>query len=146
MSDNDIWLVADVVYHFDGLSFSPFYNTGAEGAKRIWGDATGDLWSVGNGGTMAHYSNGAWTKLASGTSLPIQDIWGGVNPTTGQEEILAVASNFLALPEAKAILQISGNTVTAVNDSGLALALSSVWFIPDGSTLLEEADFLSHHQ
>jgi len=116
--------------HFDGLSFSPFYNTGAEGAKRIWGDATGDLWSVGNGGTMAHYSNGAWTKLASGTSLPIQDIWGGVNPTTGQEEILAVASNFWHFRRQRQSCQISGNTVTAVNDSGLALALSSVWFIP----------------
>ena len=130
MSDNDIWLVADVVYHFDGSSFSLFYNTGAEGAKRIWGNAGGDLWSVGNSGTMAHYSNGAWTKLTSGTSLNIQDIWGGINPTTGQEEILAVASNVAAIPQAKALLQISGNAVTAVNDSGLALALSSVWFIP----------------
>ncbi len=129
-SENDIWLVAGYAYHFDGSGFSPFYNTGAEGAKRIWGDSAGGLWSGGNGGTMAHYSSGVWTKLTSGTNLNIQDIWGGVNPTTGQEEILAVASNFLALPEAKAMLQISGNTVTAVNDSGLALALSSVWFIP----------------
>lgn len=112
-------------------SHLPCSNSVRTGAiTKFWGISVNEFYAVGATGTAMYFSNGAWTKLPSGTNLNIQDIWGGVNPTTGQEEILAVASNVLAIPQAKALLQISGNAVTAVNDNGLPLTLSSVWFIP----------------
>ncbi len=118
---------------WNGASFThlPCPNGAANsGVSRLWGASESDFYAVGQSGFIIHYSGGTWTPLPSGTSLPIQDIWGATNPKTGEEEILAVASNVLALPQGKKLLEISGNTVTAVSDSGLPLALSSVWFIP----------------
>jgi hypothetical protein len=131
LNDHDVWL--SPWFHWDGQSFQQvasdpmFFGVGI---NRIWGDQNG-IYAVGTNGFIAHRDlSGAWTQLQSGTSLPIQDIWGATNPKTGKEDILAVASNVLALPQGKKLLEISGNNVTAVSDSGLPLALSSVWFIP----------------
>ena len=118
---------------WNGASFThlPCPNGAANsGVSKLWGASESDFYAVGRSGFIIHYSDGAWTQLPSGTSLPIQDIWGATDPKTGKEEILAVASNVLALPQGKMLLEISGNAVTAVSDSGLPLAVSSVWFIP----------------
>jgi hypothetical protein len=133
-SGNDVWFCdGGELVHWNGHSYESDCSIGSLTSgeiRKMWGSSASDMYLVGYNGTLIHYANGKGQKITSGTSLGIQDIWGGVNPTTGQEEILAVASNVAAIPQAKALLQISGNTVTAVNDSGLALALSSVWFIP----------------
>jgi hypothetical protein len=132
-SENDIWLVAGYIYHYNGSKFTPFYNTGGEGANKIWGDAAGNLWSVGNGGIIAHYSSGAWTKLASGTSLDLEDIWGAMNPTTGEDEILAVAAHNSYPQEGHILLSIQGGKVDSVSTNPIEYlpGFFSVWFVPN---------------
>ena len=36
-------------------------------------------------GSLVHYFAGRWIRIECGTTLPIQDIWGGRNPDTGEE-------------------------------------------------------------
>lgn len=131
-SENDIWLVADYIYHFDGSKFTPIYNTGAEGANKIWGDAGGSLWSVSNGGKVAEYSNGVWTKLASGTNLDLEDIWGATNPSTGEDEILAVAAHNSYPQEGHILLSIQGNKVDSVSTNPIEYlpGFFGIWFVP----------------
>ena len=47
--------------------------------NKMWGSSSSDLYVVGNGGNIAHYNGSSWTKIASGTTLDIQDIWGSTN-------------------------------------------------------------------
>ncbi|MDE3058425.1 MAG: glucosyl transferase [Bacteroidota bacterium] len=89
-----------------------------------------NIYIVGNGGTIVHYSAGTWTKLSSGTSLDIQDIWGMMNPATGEEEILAAAGE-PAVSFDRAILSIRGETVTKISDAPIAYDLFAVWFVPE---------------
>jgi hypothetical protein len=42
----------------------------------MWGISNEDFYVVGNGGNIAHYQNGSWTKIESGTGLDFYDIWG----------------------------------------------------------------------
>ena len=133
-ASNDVWFCdGGELVHWNGSTYQSDCSiqslTSGE-LRKMWGSSASDMYLMGYNGTLIHYVNGAGQKLTSGTSLPIQDMWGGINPTTDQEEILAVASNTVALPPGKTLLQISGNTVTTVSDNGLPLPLSSIWFIP----------------
>jgi hypothetical protein len=43
--------------------------------NRIWGTSSNDLYIVGNSGKIAHYQNGTWQQISSGTELPLVDIY-----------------------------------------------------------------------
>ncbi|MBE7476200.1 MAG: glucosyl transferase [Ignavibacteriota bacterium] len=43
--------------------------------NRIWGTSSNDLYIVGNNGKIAHYQNGTWQQILSGTSFPLVDIY-----------------------------------------------------------------------
>jgi hypothetical protein len=44
--------------------------------SKIWGTLTEDLYVVGNNGNIAHYLNGIWSSMESGTDVNLRDIWG----------------------------------------------------------------------
>jgi hypothetical protein len=133
-SINDIWFArGGSLVHYNG---STFYNDCEmnpllDGSiNKIWGADSNDLYAVGDLGTIIHYNGSSWQKIESGTTVDIQDIWGAKNPDSGEWEILAVASSGPFPPQAKQLLSIQGTTVTAMPDSGLALSLAGVWFVP----------------
>jgi hypothetical protein len=99
--------------------------------NKIWGTSSDDLYVVGNGGNIAHYSgtSGGWQKIDSGTELNIYDIWGDVNPQTGEYEILCIASNIF-FNEGNKLLKILNNSVTEVTNDGLPWSLFTLWFKP----------------
>ena len=131
---NDIWLAAGSMFHWDGvrtqaeLRFSrlslPDPNATVE---ELWGATNSDLYGVGNVGTIVRYTSGTWQRVASGTTLPIQDIWGISDGRGGAYEIIAVASDKF-FDRGKQILKIQGSTVTSYPDTGLTWSLSSIWF------------------
>ena len=43
--------------------------------NRIWGTSSSDLYIVGNSGKIAHYQNGIWQQISSGTELALIDIY-----------------------------------------------------------------------
>ena len=126
------------IMHWDGNSWKNvgiLYSNGISigNVLRFWGTSSNNLYGVGRSGSIVHYNGspngaGTWSKLESGTTLDVQDIWGAKNETTGEYEVLAVASQRFQ-NVGKKILQINGTIVTSLPDSGLSWSLSSVWFV-----------------
>jgi hypothetical protein len=129
-NENDVWISmdGDQIARIDGenqisiqclpVSFSIF---------KLWGSSSNNLYAVGWGGNIVHYNGTNWKKLASGTTLNINDIWGDYNPKTNEWEILAVASNKF-FNEGLDVLKIIGQNSTILNKDGLPWSISSVWF------------------
>jgi len=42
----------------------------------IWGDAGGDVYAVGNVGSILRYRDGAWTRLPCRTTVTLRSVWG----------------------------------------------------------------------
>lgn len=103
---------------------------GPETVEKLWGTSSSNLYGVGNAGTIVHYDGSTWQKLASGTTVDIQDIWGAVAPKTQEQTVLAVAS-LLDYGRALDLLKIDGATVTMLDTLGLHVSESSVWFQPN---------------
>ena len=99
--------------------------------NKMWGTDEENIYCVGNAGAIFHYSgpSGGWQKIESGTDLNIYDIWGDVNPQTGEYEILCVASNIF-FNEGNRLLKILNNSVTEVTNDGLPWSLFTLWFKP----------------
>jgi hypothetical protein len=98
-SASDIWIVAGPVYHFDGTKWSCFYNTGADGANRIWGDNEGNLWLVGKNGIVVRYDGTQWQTIASGTNYLISNIWGSSTKilcVTTESKLLNISDNLVS--------------------------------------------------
>ena len=110
-SKNDIWF--GNFTHWNGMSFESI-ELNIEFPSQInkfWGTSSNSFYIVGNSGLIAHYNGQNWQKLespagASGTDLPIQDIWGAIDPKTGEAFILCPASDKYNVSEKK-LLQIN---------------------------------------
>ena len=125
---NDIWMTGGAVFHYDGNKWNPYYGTaGAEGATKIWGYDSGNLWFIGRNGLIVHYQNGQWSKIESGTSLGFVDIWGDTNPFTGNTEILCGAYNQIPSQQSDLIRINNDNTTDKVDRTGLGEG-GEIWF------------------
>jgi hypothetical protein len=100
--------------------------------NKLFATNISDVYAVGNGGSIVWYNGSGWQKLSSGTTVNIQDIWGASFDVRGihLQTILAVASNRSAVPQGRNVLSIQGTRVALIDDNGLAMDLSAVWFIP----------------
>jgi len=61
--------------------------------NKIWGENPNSIWAVGLGGRIGHYANGTWQRVESGTSVTLNDVWGGSNRRLGQDVVVVAASN-----------------------------------------------------
>ena len=77
--------------------------------NKIWGSSSDDLYAVGNGGNIAHYKNGSWSRIESGTTTNINDVWGINDSTANNSLALCTVSSRYHLGDYK-LLSISGNT------------------------------------
>ena len=67
------------IVQWNGLSYShlPCSNSVRTGAiTKFWGISANDFYAVGATGTVLYFSGGAWTKLSSGTTIDLHDVWG----------------------------------------------------------------------
>jgi hypothetical protein len=134
---HDIWMSAGAVFHWDGLKWNIIYNTGADGATRIWGDGSANVYFVGRGGNIIRYTNGTWTKLESGTTTGIDDVWGVT--VNGVTTAYCAVSDFFQ-PKDKKILRIQNATVDSISWT-TGRDVRSVW-TADGSILYAGGDGL----
>ena len=44
--------------------------------NKAWGNSPDNVYVIGDSGSIAHYDNGTWQKLESGTDVDLLDIWG----------------------------------------------------------------------
>src|SRR5574338_153622 len=86
------------ITHYNGIKFTNDCSliTQLDGsATKIWGVSHNDYYVVSGNGFIAHYQNGQWSRIESGTDLNINDIYGEYNLRTEKWEIIAPASNIL---------------------------------------------------
>jgi hypothetical protein len=147
-NEHDIWL--DPWFHYDGQNFQEipsdpiFFGIGI---GKMWGTSSSDLYVVGTSGFIAHFNGSTWTKIESGTTLDIYDIYGAYNPYSliAKWEILAVASSYTPSRQERKLLQIYPltNGVSQLDTSGLAISLHAIWFVPN-KLYLSGGDGLYH--
>jgi len=116
---------------FDGktLSLDCGVNPLLNGAiKKIWGSERADLFIVGNKGSIAHYDGRSWSKIESGTTTNINDVWGYYNQSSNEEFVLCVASNILHQGEYRLLAISDGNAHDTLNWTYNNYWLKTVWF------------------
>jgi hypothetical protein len=124
-NENDIWFEAGI--HWDGITFKqiPFNIQWNGNVNKIWGSSSNDLYAVGNNGNIAYYNGSNWTKIESGTTTNINDVWGVVDQSNNQEMVYSAVS-FVAQNGDQKILKIQNNKVDSLNwDTGRRV--HSVW-------------------
>ena len=94
--------------------------------EKLWGTSSLNLYGVGNAGTVVHYSGNTWQKIESGTTTDIQDIWGGVDPTTGTTYALATVST-VYYGGVSELLRIRGIQLDTLSTNGLSWSIRGVW-------------------
>ncbi|MEX1138330.1 MAG: hypothetical protein WEB33_02870 [Bacteroidota bacterium] len=86
-SPTDIWLAGGGVYHWNGSTMTPYWINPFGGnpspilsegqtAEKVWGTSSSNIFAVGRGGAIAHFNGTTWTKMESGTTVGLEDIWG----------------------------------------------------------------------
>lgn len=111
-NENDIWIAmlgGQIAKIENGIQSETICLPWSFTINKIWGTSSNDLYITGNNGNIAHYQNGSWSSIASGTSLNINDIW-GIGEKGGNKIILCSAYNFASGGEKK-LISISGSTV-----------------------------------
>ena len=98
-NNNDFWLADGSVFRWNGsdsiagFSYDILTSSGLlPGILKIWGSSSFDLYGIGYSGSIIHYTNGIWQKIASGITDDMQDVWGYKNKTTGQTTVLSISS------------------------------------------------------
>ncbi len=101
-NENDVWF--DGTIKWDGENYSVHMNgfpllPNGDGWRinSMWGVSSDDFYVVGNGGNIAHYKNGTWTKVeyvdgASYSDVFIENVRGDYNEITGKYEVYAVTN------------------------------------------------------
>ncbi|AFH50646.1 Hypothetical protein IALB_2943 [Ignavibacterium album JCM 16511] len=117
-SSNDIWFEGNI--HWNGSTYTAYMNgwplmPNGDGwqVNKMWGSSSSDLYAVGNNGNIAHYQNGSWTKIESGTTSILNDVW-GIKNELNRTIVYCAASSFF-VPGDKKILKITDAKVDSVN-------------------------------
>ena len=135
---NDIWFAGNGVLHWDGSQYNPVplpSNVwGQDQINKIWGISDNDIYIVGNGGNIAHYSGSTWQKISSGTNIRLNDIYGsadgkyiwitGYDSGTGETVLLQYnGSNIKTIYEASP----SNPSWSQFSDTQISGIVTSVW-------------------
>ena len=137
LNSDNVYLAAGSIFHWDRVSASvqlvysrlnlPNPNATIE---KLWGNSNSSIYGVGNAGTIVFYNGQNWQEIESGTDLTIHDVNGFTNLFTGETEILCVADDPNFLEEVRVIRINENNTTEILNNTGLGIAIGSIWFLP----------------
>ncbi len=133
-ASDDTWITSSgTVARWDGNRFSTMCIPGdvlVGRVNEIWGESGNNVFVAGDLGSLAHFNNGTWSRIESGTQLHIQDIWGAKDRVTGAQTILYIASNKYS-NDGWGLYEIRGSQAFPLSGDGLSWSLSSVWFVPN---------------
>jgi len=90
--ESDIWALGSYPFHWDGTEWT-FYQLTDMGI--IPGGLAGDIWAIdpsniyfiGRDGRIVHYDGQTFEKIDTGTKIDLTDIWGEIDPATGEAHI-----------------------------------------------------------
>lgn len=90
--ENDIWALGSFPFHWDGTEWT-FYQIQDMGivphglSGDIWATGPTNIYFIGANGLIVHYDGQTFEKMSSGTKVNLTDIWGEINPKTGDIHI-----------------------------------------------------------
>lgn len=131
-SSTDIWACSSAPYHFDGISWVAYDVTGIFNGyvNSIGTLTTKGIYIAGTNGSIAHFNGTSWQQIESGTTVDLQDVWGGTNRRLGQDSVVLFAASNKYQPGEKKLLRL--NQRTGILDSlswpMQDRRLHSVWF------------------
>ena len=80
--DNNIW-AAGIPIHWDGEKWTYYHlwdmgilNADDGGVEHIWATSPDNIYFAGNKGSIVHYDGSTFTKMESGTTCRLEDVWG----------------------------------------------------------------------
>jgi len=80
--DNNIW-AAGIPIHWDGEKCTYYHlwdmgilNADDGGVEHIWATSPDNIYFAGNKGSIVHYDGSTFTKMESGTTCRLEDVWG----------------------------------------------------------------------
>jgi len=137
-SSTDIWLADGNAFIWDGhdTMLTSYWVSGYpgnpspvlgpnQGIGKLWGTSDQNLYGGGANGGLAHYNGSSWIKLESGTNTNIDDVWGIINSSNGNETIYCAVS-YPFQPGGNEILKITDtNKVDTIQWVGNEV--ESVW-------------------
>ena len=127
LPNDEIWFAAgdQIAILKNNILSSVFCLPWSFSIKKIWGSSGSDVYVVGDNGNIAHYLNGSWSKIESGTDYSIKDIYSSISSLTGEREILCSG---LGETKDSEVIRINENSTTEKTDKiGLRYALD-IWF------------------
>jgi hypothetical protein len=127
---SDIWIASggSQIAHWDGTSEPTITCLPVSFAiNKIWASNSNDVYIVGNDGIILHYNGNTWQKLESGTTVTLNDAWGGSNKWIGENVLLVVVGEKYTSSETK-ILKLSNQKVDSIPWQSLIRTRQSIWF------------------
>jgi hypothetical protein len=125
----DVWIAMEgsQVVRWNGQSQSAPVCTPVS-INKLWGESANSVYAVGNGGGIAHYTSGTWQRVESGTTVSLNDVWGGSNQWVGQNVVVVAASNKFDPGEKRLVRINAGGLVDTIPWSMQNMGIHSVWF------------------
>lgn len=80
LDKKNIWFAGGIMIFWDGERFAQIDDIipvvyGIQ-QNRIWTNARNNIYVVGWHGTIVHYNGTTWSKMESGTTVNLEDVWG----------------------------------------------------------------------
>ncbi len=124
---NNVWITsASQVVRWDGITQTfPTCITGS--VNRLFGANPNSLYAVGDSGFVARYTGNTWQRIESGTTVTLNDAWGGNNRWVGDDVVLVAASNKYTAGEMK-LLRLHNGVVDSFPWHMQDRRIQSVWF------------------
>jgi hypothetical protein len=130
-SPTDIWIVGSLPIHGDGQNWGIFDLRSMSGFENVslskaWGSKSTNVYFIGVQGNIVHY-NGTWQKIESGTTVSLNDVWGGNNKWLGDNVVLVAAGEKYTASETK-ILKLSEQGIDSIPWQNQIRTRQSIWF------------------
>jgi hypothetical protein len=110
-NENDIWIAAGCMFHFDGSGWAQMQASYAGIQCRLWGTSSSQMWCVEAQGKIIYHTGNDWQQVQSGTTMWLSDIYGA------NGKVLVAGSNDEYAQGI--ILNLNGSTCTTVEESDL---------------------------
>ena len=96
--------------------------------NKIYANNFGDIYVVGNSGTIVRYDGATWQRVQSGTTVTLNDVWGGSNWWVGQNGILIAAGNKYTAGKTQLLRISNTNEMDTISWLMQDRVINSIWF------------------
>jgi hypothetical protein len=117
--------------HYDGMSWTLLPKQTAHTLLGVWSDSPGDVFAVGEMGTVLHFDGASWSAMDSGTLYLLNGVWGASSNAVyavGEQgptlHFDGTAWNAMTTPPSNSLRKVWGSSahnVYAVGDAGAIL-------------------------